>query len=81
MSEYQWHDGVFNPACSCGGCINRANEDCERCMMHDWIYKQAAENLRLRDLLLGWLEDEEDGLDVDHYSRIVSRTREALKDA
>ena len=45
------------------------------------INRLRAENLRLRDLLLGWLEDEEDGLDVDHYSRIVSRTREALKDA
>jgi len=51
MSDYPWENGVFNPACVCGGSINRVNDDCERCAMHDWIYKQAAEIERLREEL------------------------------
>ena len=51
MSDYPWENGVFNPACVCGGSINRVNEYCERCAMHDWIYKQADEIKRLREEL------------------------------
>ena len=49
MSDYPWENGVFNPACVCGGSINRVNDDCERCAMHDWIYKQADEIEKLRE--------------------------------
>ena len=49
MSDYDWANGVFNPACTCGGSINHPNPDCERCAMHDWIYKVVDENQRLRE--------------------------------
>lgn len=47
MGEYNWKNGIFNPSCICGGSINNPNEDCERCALHEWIYKQAAEIERL----------------------------------
>lgn len=53
---YPWDRGVFNPACVCGGSINRVNRDCERCMMHDWIYKLQAE----RDAALAKLKEREE---------------------
>ena len=43
MNEYPWTEGVFDASCVCGGSIDRPNADCERCAMHDWIYKQAEE--------------------------------------
>ena len=49
MNEYPWTEGVFDASCVCGGSINRPNADCERCAMHDWIYKQAAEFERIKD--------------------------------
>ena len=46
-ANYDWQRGVFNPACVCGDTINHPNHDCERCMMHDWIYNQDATIKRL----------------------------------
>ena len=46
-TNYDWPKGVFNPSCVCGGSINHPNADCERCAMHDWIYKQQTEIERL----------------------------------
>ena len=44
---YWWEEGVFNQSCVCGGSINHTNEECERCMMHAWICKQAVKTLLL----------------------------------
>jgi len=37
-----------------------------------------AENQRLKELLLGWLQDEVDGMDVEEYRQLVEKTRQEV---
>ena len=58
-NNYDWPRGVFNPACVCGGSINRPNPDCERCAFHGWVYQQADDIRRLRSVLRNIIDQDE----------------------